>query len=443
MKQKLGCIILAAGKGSRMKSNIAKPLHKVANLSMVGHVIKTAESLEPEKIVVVIGPDMEDMKKEVSPHTTVIQEVQNGTGGAVLAAKKQFKGFKGDILILYGDSPLVQACTLQKMVETIRQFPALGLTFAGMQVDKPNRYGRMIRNTDGTLDRIVEYKDATEKQREITLCNGGIVCADASKLFDWLERVDNKNAQKEYYLTDLPVIARKDNRMTHVVEVPVDEMAGANSRQELANLERLMQERLREKHMTEGATLVDPSTVYFSHDTIIGQDVIIEPNVFIGLGVEIGDNVHIKAYSHLEGVKVSNNAVIGPFARIRPESTIASGVIIGNFVEIKNSHIAEGTKASHLTYIGDSEVGHDTNIGAGTITCNYDGYKKNKTFIGNNVFVGSNTALVAPVKVEDGAIIAAGSTITKDVEAGALGITRPTQNSVKGFAEKRKTKKAK
>jgi len=443
MSKKLGCIILAAGSGSRMNSNIAKPLHKIANLSMVRHVINNAEQLNPEKIVVVIGKDMDDMKKEVSPHQTVIQQETNGTGGAVLAAKEFFKGFDGHILILYGDSPLVSTCTMQKMVDTIRKYSGIGLTFAGMRPADPARYGRMIKNADGTLDRIVEYKDATEKEREITLCNGGIVCADASQLFGWLEKVDNKNAQNEYYLTDLPVIAREDHKMTHVVEVPVEEMAGANSRQELANLEKLMQKQLREKHMKNGATLVDPETVYFSHDTVIGKDVVIEPNVFFGLGVEIADNSHIKAFSHLEGASIKSKTVIGPFARIRPTTTINNGVIIGNFVEVKNSIIGENTKASHLTYIGDSEIGSDTNIGAGTITCNYDGYKKNKTIIGSNAFIGSNTALVAPVHVADGAFIAAGSTITKDVEAGALGITRAEQNSVKGFAEKKKEQNSK
>lgn len=440
MSQKLGCIILAAGQGSRMNSKIAKPLHKVANLSMVSHVIKNAEALDPEKIVVVIGNDMEDMKAEVAPHATVIQEVANGTGGAVLAAKEYFKGFDGDILILYGDSPLVSTCTMQKMIDTIRKFPAIGLTFSGMRPENPGRYGRMIKNSDGTLDRIVEFKDATEKEREITLCNGGIVCADATQLFDWLERVDNNNAQNEYYLTDLPVIARKDHRMTHVVEVPVDEMAGANSRQELANLERLMQKQLRDKHMCNGATLVDPETVYFSHDTIVGKDVVIEPDVFFGLGVEIADNVHVKAFSHLEGAKIDQGTEIGPFARVREGSAIGRNVQIGNFVEMKNSTIKDGVKAKHLSYLGNATIGEHTNIGAGTITVNYDGYKKHETTIGDNAFIGSNSSLIAPLNIADGAIIAAGSTITEDVEEGALGITRANQNSVKGFADKHKEK---
>ncbi len=440
MSKKLGCIILAAGMGSRMNSNIAKPLHKVANLSMVGHVIKNAEKLDPEKIVVVIGNGMEDMKKEVSPHATVIQEVANGTGGAVLAAKEHFKDFAGDILILYGDSPLVSTLTMEKMVETIRKYPGIGLSFSGMRPADPARYGRMIKNSDGTLDRIVEYKDATEKEREITLCNGGIVCADASQLFSWLEKIDNNNAQNEYNLTDLPAIAGKDHRMTHVVEVPVEEMAGANSRQELANLEHLMQKQLREKHMINGATLVAPETVYFSHDTIIGQDVVIEPDVFFGLGVEIADNVHVRAFSHLEGAKIDQGTEIGPFARVREGSDIGRNAVVGNFVEMKNSVLKDGVKAKHLSYLGNTTIGSNSNIGAGTITCNYDGYKKHNTNIGDNVFIGSNSSLIAPINIADGAIIAAGSTITEDVAEGALGITRANQNSVKDFADKHKEK---
>jgi len=442
-QKKLGCIILAAGKGSRMKTDIPKPLHKVAGLSMVGHVIKNVELMKPEKVVVVIGHDMEDMAKEVHPHTCVIQEIANGTGGAVLAARKHFKNFDGDILILYGDTPLVTPATMQKMVDTVRKFPAIGLTYAGMYPADPGKYGRMIKNEDGILERIVEFKDATDKEKEITLCNGGIVCADSTKLFKWLDKVDNHNAQGEYYLTDLPVIAREDNRLTHVVEVPALEMMGANSRGELAMLERIFQTRLRSKHMEGGATLIDPETVYFNYDTIVGQDVTIEPNVFFGSNVKIANNIHIKANSYIEDVQIDEWVKIGPFARIRGNSHIEYEAVVGNFVEIKQSQIGEGVKISHLSYIGNATIGEKTNIGAGTITCNYDGVEKHETKIGSNAFIGSNTSLVAPLTICDGAIIGAGSTITKNVEKNALALTRPDQKNVKDFGKKFRAKKAK
>ena len=282
MSNKLGCIILAAGKGTRMKSSIPKPLHEVAGRAMVKHVIAAAEALNPDKIVVVIGSDMEQMAEAVRPHTTALQSVANGTGGAALVAKEHFKGFDGDILIVFGDTPLVSTASLQKMVDIRRQFPAIGLTFSGMHITAQNTYGRMVIDDDGTLKKIVEFKDASTEEKNITLCNGGIVCADGAKLFQWLGQVGNNNAQSEYYLTDLPVIARKDNRQTHVVEVPADEMAGINSRVELAGIEKLFQQKLREEHMLNGVTLTDPDTVTFCYDTIIGQDVTIEPNVFFG-----------------------------------------------------------------------------------------------------------------------------------------------------------------
>jgi len=443
MTRKLGCIILAAGKGTRMKSVIPKPLHAVAGRAMVKHVIAVAEALNPDKIVVVIGPDMEQTTEAVRPYATALQSIPNGTGGAALAAKEHFKDFDGDILIMYGDTPLVTTPTLQKMIDIRRQFPAIGLTYSGMRVTAPNTYGRMVMDDDGTLKKIVEFKDASAEEKKITLCNGGIACADGTKLFLWLAQISNDNAQGEYYLTDLPAIARKDNRQTHVVEVPADEMEGINSRVDLALVEKLFQKKLREEHMLGGVTLVDPDTVYFSYDTLIGQDVVIEPNVFFGPNVKVRNNVHILANCHLTGAEIEEGAHVGPFARLRPGSKIGKGAHVGNFVETKNTHIGAGAKAGHLTYLGDAEVGEKANIGAGTITCNYDGFLKHKTKIGKDTFIGSNSALVAPVVIGNGAYIGAGSTISRDVPDNALGITRAPQINKEGWVPEYRQKKIK
>jgi len=443
MTKKLGCIILAAGKGTRMKSALPKPLHEIAGRPMVQHVIATAERLNPDKIVVVTGPDMEQMQEAVRPHAIALQPVPNGTGGAALAAAQHFKDFDGDILVMYGDTPLVTTATMQKMVDIRRQFSSIGLTFSGMRVTAPNTYGRMVMDDDGTLKKIVEFKDASTEEKNITLCNGGIVCADGAKLFQWLSQVSNNNAQGEYYLTDLPAIARKDNRQTHVVEVPAEEMEGINSRVDLAYIEKLFQKRLRDEHMLAGVTLVDPETVYFSYDTVIGQDVIIEPNVFFCPGVVIRNNVHIQANCHIAGSEIEEGATIGPFARLRNGSKIGKDAHLGNFVETKNTHVGAGAKAGHLTYLGDAEIGEKTNIGAGVITCNYDGFLKHKTKIGKEAFVGSNSALVAPVTVGNGAFIGAGSTIGQNVPDNALGITRAPQINKEGWVPEYRQKKIK
>lgn len=443
MNKKIACIILAAGKGTRMKSALAKPLHPVAGVPMAHHVIAAAEGLAPERIVVVIGDGMADMAEAVRPHQTAVQTVQNGTGGAALAARDALKDFDGDILVVFGDSPLITTASLQRMVDIRRQFPAVGLTFSGMRPADPARYGRMVLDDDGTLKKIVEFKDASADEKAITLCNGGIVAADGAKLFDWLAQIGNDNAQGEYYLTDLPPIARKDNRQTLVVEIDAAELAGANTRVELAMLEQAMQQRLREKHMLAGATLIDPASVFFCADTVIGQDVVIEPNVFFGPGVTVADNVTIHAYSHIEGAEIAAGAVIGPFARLRPGSHIGEKAKVGNFVETKNTRLGKGAKANHLTYLGDADIGDKTNIGAGVITCNYDGFMKYKTSVGSEAFIGSNTALVAPVGIGNGAVIGAGSTITKDVPDNALGITRAPQINKDGWAPEFRQKKMK
>ncbi len=443
MNRKIGCIVLAAGEGKRMKSALPKPLHQVAGRAMVLHVIAAAEALSPEKIVVVVGPGMKQMEDAVRPHKTAVQQQVNGTGGAVIAAKEHFRNFDGDILILYGDTPLVTTATLQRMIDIRRQFPAVGLTFSGMRVTEPNNYGRMVLDEDGTLRKIVEFRDATAEEKKITLCNGGIVSADGAKLFDWLDQIGNDNAQGEYYLTDLPLIARKDNRLTHVVEVPAEEMDGVNSRIDLARIEKLCQNRLRARHMLNGATLIDPETVYFSFDTQTGRDVVIEPNVFFGANVTVHDGAHILAHCHIAGAEIGAGASVGPFARLRPGTKIGKGAKVGNFVEAKNARLGDGVKAGHLSYLGDAEIGENANIGAGTITCNYDGYEKHQTKIGKDAFIGSNTALIAPVSVGDGAITAAGSAIGEDVPAGALGLARAAQVNKTGWAKAFRNEKTK
>lgn len=443
MTQNLACIILAAGQGSRMKSALPKPMHQLAGRSMVQHVIANAAKLQPKHIITVIGASMPEMVNEVAPHPTVIQQVANGTGGAVMPAEELLKDFDGDVLVLYGDTPLVSQETLQAMVDKRREDPQNGVVYSAMKLDDPKTYGRMVLNADQTLARIVEFKDADDAQKQINICNGGIVCADGRHVFKWLAQLDNNNAQGEYYLTDLPQIALKDGFKTQIVTVAEAEMAGANSRKDLSELETIMQNKMRDAAMAGGATLIDPSSVFFCYDTKIGQDVVIEPNVVFGPKVIIDNNVTIKAFSHLEGAHVKSGASIGPYARLRPGTEIGENAKIGNFVEIKKTKIGTGSKASHLTYLGDAVIGSDVNIGAGTITCNYDGYLKYQTTIEDGAFVGSNSALVAPVTIGQGAIIGAGSTISKDAPADALTVTRAKQQALKDWAAKFRKVKAK
>jgi len=422
--QKLACIILAAGKGTRMKSEMPKPLHAVAGQAMVRHVIDAASALSPEKLVVVIGPDMQALEKEVHPHPVAVQQLANGTGGAVKPAAAHLKGFDGDIVVLFGDSPLITTESIEKLIHERRAHSGTGLVFSAMRSENPGRYGRMVVSEGGILEKIVEYKDATEEERKITLCNGGIMCADGAKLFDWLDRLGNDNAQGEYYLTDLPQIARTENRTARIVELPEEDMAGINSRAELARVEKLFQNRLRQKVMEGGATLQDPETVYFSFDTEIAHDVTIGANVVFGRGVTIERGAEILPFCHLEECIIRKGAKIGPFARIRPGSEIGEEAKIGNFVETKKVKIGKGAKASHLSYLGDAEIGAGANIGAGTITCNYDGFSKFKTVIGKGAFIGSNTSLIAPVTIGDGAYVGAGSALSSDVPEDALAVVR-------------------
>lgn len=438
-KDKLAIVILAAGKGTRMKSQLPKVMHEIAGRPMIGWLIEVAESLSPEKIIVVTAPGMDDVADAVAPHNVVLQTTQRGTGDAVKPALPLLKGFDGKVLILLGDEPFLDKGVLEEMIGWN------GLSVMAVRPLSPKGLGRMIANEDGTLDRIVEEKDATDEQKEIRLCNAGNFCIPSSHLGKWLDQLQPNNAQNEFYLTDVPRIAEKDGYLTYVVETDVQWVWGINTRTELAEHERMAQVMLRDKAMAAGATFIDPNTVYLSFDTVLGKDVVVEPNVYFGAGVKVGDNVVIHAFSHLEKVTVDAGASIGPFARLRGGAHLKENVKIGNFVEVKNSVIEAGAKASHLAYLGDATIGAKSNIGAGTITCNYDGFDKHKTTIGAGVFVGSNATLVAPVTLGDGSFVAAASVVTHDVPKDALIVARAHQLIKEGWAllyrNKKKDKK--
>ncbi|MCC7305839.1 MAG: bifunctional UDP-N-acetylglucosamine diphosphorylase/glucosamine-1-phosphate N-acetyltransferase GlmU [Alphaproteobacteria bacterium] len=442
-KNSLAIIILAAGKGTRMKSAKAKVLHEIGGLPMLSHVIKTAEQLKPQKIVVVLGPGMEDVAKIIKPYDVAIQKSPKGTADAVKAAMPALKNFKGsDVLVLYGDVPLVTGEDLENLVAARSRVKNAGLAVAVMQPENPGSYGRVVLNKDGSVHKIVEAKDCSPAERNIDLCNAGMICADAKKLGGWLNKIKPANAQKEFYLTDLPQIAAKENVKTVIAGIEEDSARGINSRVELAVAETVFQMRTRLTMMESGVTLVDPPSVFFAWDTKIAPDVTIEPNVVFGPGVEIAANCRIKSYSHIEGTKIGKGVSIGPFARIRPDTVIGEEAKIGNFVEIKKSKIGKGSKINHLAYVGDTLMGEHTNFSAGAITVNYDGFDKHQTRIGKNVMVGSNVNLVAPVVINDGAFVAAGSTITEDVPANSLSIARERPKLREGWASEFRRKKS-
>ncbi len=434
----LACIILAAGKGTRMMSDHPKILHKIAGRSMIGHVIAACESLSPEKIIVVVGPDMEAVTAAVAPHKTVIQTHQKGTADAVMAARSALGEFGGDVLILIGDAPLITSDTL---VELRRAATATGLAVLGMDVDDPHGYGRLITNDEWQVTAIIEDRDCNSEQQFITLCNAGNFCVAGDKLFGWLDKIGTDNAQNEYYLTDIVKIAAQNGAACGLFVAPSEEAVGINDRAQLAEAEWLMQRRLRLAAMRGGVTLIDPETVYLSHDTTFGRDVIIEPNVFFGPKVTIANHVVIHAFSHLEDTTAADNVQIGPFARLRGRVVLDEGAQIGNFVEVKKSHFHRKAKAKHLAYIGDATVGEKTNISAGVITVNYDGFDKHHTTIGKNVMVGCDSTLVAPVTIGDGAYIAAGSAITKNVAADSLAVARNRAIIREGWAVAYRAKK--
>jgi bifunctional UDP-N-acetylglucosamine pyrophosphorylase/glucosamine-1-phosphate N-acetyltransferase len=436
-------IILAAGQGTRMKSALPKVLHPIAHRPMLGHVVAALKDAGVSRIVVVVAPGADQVRDyaQALGCAVAVQARQLGTGDAARAAADTLRDFSGDVVVAFGDNPLTTAATFT------RAFDAAASGGMSLVVFRTTTgaYGRVVLDASGGFARIVEYKDATEKERAIDLCNAGILAADAGKLFGWTARLTNANAQKEYYLTDVPALAKADGIAPALVEVAQEEALGVNSRSELAAAEAIMQQRLRARAMAAGVGLTAPETVFLSHDTVIEADVQIEPFVVIGPGVTLRAGARIRSHSHLEGATVESGAIIGPFARLRPGAEIGEGAHIGNFVEVKNATIAAGAKANHLTYLGDAHVGAKANIGAGTITCNYDGFTKAKTEIGAGAFIGSDTALVAPVKVGAGAITAAGSVITRDVPADALAIARGTQTDkpgwAKAFREKKKQEK--
>ena len=444
---KTAAVILAAGLGTRMQSAMPKVLHRLAGRPMLAHLLDTVAALDLGPIVVVTGPGMDAVAAAAKPHPAAVQSEQLGTGHAVLAAKNALKGHSGDILVLFGGDPLISATTIEKLLSARAEKPAPAprpdIVVLGFEADDPGHYGRLVTNADGSLEAIVEAAEATEEQLAVTLCNSGVMLISGEHAWGLLGRVDNDNAKGEIYLTDIIALAREDGLICAVVTGDERELLGIDSRADLACAEAFVQNQLRRAAMDAGATLTDPDTVFFCHDTQIGRDVTIGPNVVFGPGVTVADNVEIRAFCHIEGATVASGAIIGPFARLRPGAELARDVHIGNFVEIKNAAIEAGARVNHLAYIGDARVGAKANIGAGTITCNYDGFEKHHTDIGKAAFIGSNTALVAPVKVGDGAVIGAGSVITKDVAADALCVTRAPRKEIPGGATAQKVRKAK
>lgn len=428
-------VILAAGAGTRMRSNRPKPLHEVGGISMLGHVMAAGATLDPTRCVVVVGEGADQMAaatRALDPKATIVEQPERlGTGHAVCCALPALEGFEGRIIVLYADTPFLRPETLAALARS----PA-SVTVLGFDAAEPGSYGRLIREKDGGLARIVEAADATEAERHVTLCNAGVMAFDARPGRGWLAQLRNDNTKGEYYLTDLVALARAEKAPCAVVACPEAETVGVNSRAELAKAEALFQQRARAAAMAGGATLIAPETVFFSHDTRLGHDVIIGPNVVFGPGVTVENGVEIGAFCHLEGCILRNGAAVGPFARLRPGALIENGARVGNFVEIKNAVMGQGAKANHLAYVGDATVGAGANLGAGTITCNYDGAEKHRTEIGAGAFIGSNSALVAPLRIGDGAYVGSGSVVTMDVEPDALAIGRGRQVNKPGLAAK-------
>ncbi|MEO1638982.1 MAG: bifunctional UDP-N-acetylglucosamine diphosphorylase/glucosamine-1-phosphate N-acetyltransferase GlmU [Pseudomonadota bacterium] len=427
-------IILGAGKGTRMQSDLPKVLHPIAGAPMLAHAMRAGAAMEPAKTVIVAGHGAEAVKKAAKAYDpdaeVVIQAEQLGTAHAVAQARDALLGFDGDAIVLYGDTPFIRPETLAAM-SAARQ--THDIVVLGFNAADPGRYGRLIVEND-QLSRIVEFKDATEAERAVTLCNSGVVAAKADVLFDLIDSVGNDNAAGEYYLTDIVGLGATRGLTATVVTCDESETLGVNSRAELAAAEALFQTNMRAAMQSDGVTLTAPDTVYFAYDTVIGRDTVIEPHVVFGPGVTVESGATLRAFSHLEGCHVSRGAVVGPYARLRPGAELAENVKVGNFVEIKNAQIAEGAKVNHLTYVGDASIGARSNIGAGTITCNYDGVFKHRTVIGEDAFIGSNTMLVAPVSVGDAAMTASGSVITRDVPPGDLAVARARQDNKAGFA---------
>ena len=428
-------IILAAGEGTRMRSSTPKVLHRIAGLSMLGHVLNGVSEAGADKVVVVVGPDRKDVSDEarrLRPDAEIVVQTERlGTAHACLVARNQLAEGFDDVLVVFADTPLVQASTYRALRDTIRQGAAVAAL--GFDAADPTGYGRLLLDGD-TLTAIREHKDASEAERQVTLCNAGLMAFDGKQALAILESVSNHNAQKEFYLTDCIALAAGRGLSVTYALADQQEVMGVNDRLQLSQAEQLMQQRLRARAMLAGVTMIDPASVTLSHDTVLGRDVLIEPHCVFDAGVTIADGVTIKAFSHLEGASIGPDSVVGPYARLRPGTDLASHVRIGNFVELKNARLAEGVKVNHLTYLGDTTVGPQSNIGAGTITCNYDGFAKHQTTIGANAFIGSNSALIAPVTIGEGAYVATGSVITEDVPADALALARGRQVNKAGGA---------
>jgi bifunctional UDP-N-acetylglucosamine pyrophosphorylase/glucosamine-1-phosphate N-acetyltransferase len=427
-------VILAAGHGSRMKSNLAKPLHAVGGRSMLDWSLALADAAGAERKVVVWGahaPAIRD-RAEAAGAAAALQDPPQGTGDAVKMAADALADFEGDAIVLYADTPLIRPETVSAVFGALESGSAVSVL--GFEPDEPGAYGRLIETPEGDLDAIVEAKEATPEQLEVRLCNSGVLAADARLLFELLSEVTNDNAKGEYYLTDVVALARKRGLTAKAVRADADEVLGVNSRVDLAEAEAAFQARRRREAMVDGVTLIAPETVQFSHDTVIENDVIVEPNVVFGPGVTVRSGAVIRAFSHLEGADVAGGCEVGPYARLRPGAVLEAKAKVGNFVEVKKARLGEGAKANHLAYIGDGDVGAHANIGAGTIFCNYDGFFKNKTVVGEGAFVGSNSSLVAPVTIGAGAMTGSGSVVSKDVPEGALALARAEQTNKDGWA---------
>lgn len=438
MTTPIAAIILAAGKGTRMKSDLHKVLHPIAGRPMLMHLMASIAEAGASEQVVVVGAGREQVEAALSGSGAKIalQAEQLGTAHAAKMARDALAGFDGVVIVCFGDTPFLKAATIRAMVDRLAGEGAPRVVMLGFRPDDAKAYGRIIAHADGTIEKMVEYKDANEAERAVTLCNSGVTAVRAADLWPLLDRVGNANAAGEYYLPDIVMLAIADGDRAIVVETDADEVIGINSRAELAYAEERWQAARRTAMMDAGVSLIAPETVWFAYDTVVGRDVTIEQNVVFGPGVTIADRVVIHAFSHIEGATLASGVSVGPFARLRPGAVLEAGSRVGNFVEMKAATLGPGAKANHLTYLGDATVGAEANIGAGTITCNYDGFFKYRTQVGAGAFIGSNSALVAPVSVGEGAIVAAGSVLTRDVEAGALALARGRQEAKPGWATK-------
>jgi bifunctional UDP-N-acetylglucosamine pyrophosphorylase/glucosamine-1-phosphate N-acetyltransferase len=440
--REVAVVILAAGKGTRMNSALPKVLHPIAGAPMLHHAMRAAMSLSPARLAVVIGPGADAVAiaaHQLAPGTTICEQAEQlGTGHAVCMAEAALTDFTGDVFILYGDTPFLSAKTLAAM--TAARAAGADLVALGFEASQPGGYGRMVTGHGGTLQRIVEAKDASAAELAIRTCNSGVIATDRATLFGLLAQLGNDNAKGEYYLTDVIGLAHAEGLNARVVYCDEAETLGINDRVQLAQAEAAFQARARRAAMLGGATLTAPETVFLAWDTQLGRDVTIAPNVVFGPGVEIAEGAEIRAFSHLEACRVGPGAVVGPFARLRPGAEIGESARIGNFVEIKNTNIGEGAKVNHLSYVGDATVGARANLGAGTITCNYDGFGKYRTEIGEGAFIGVNTALIAPVSIGDKAYVGTGTVVTRDVPGDALAISRTPQTNRDGFASRLREK---